>query len=58
MNKAEEGIRMSKHVLQIKVCWNKNEMKDTMKVIKCFEKRKILLKGTTGKLTSPKGRLS
>ena len=32
-------------------------MKDTMKVIKRFEKRKILLKETTGKLTSPKGRL-
>ena len=37
---------------------NKNEMKDTMQFIKCFEKRKILLKGTTGKLTSPKGRFS
>ena len=35
-----------------------NEIKDTMKVIKCFKKRKNLLKGATAKITSPKGRFS
>ena len=55
VNTSKKFIKDFWNISETEISQNNNEIKDVIKIIKCLENRRILLKGTTKKNTSQEG---